>query len=93
MLSYFVQFQNITDNHTGLKVYSALQRLDNRRQHKYSRTNRGQSGLFPSSFQSGQNNIERVPRKNTSSQGPFVDFQGPCPVHPMSSHTWGGLFQ
>ena len=47
--SYFVQFQSITDNQTGLKVYSALQGLDNGRQHKYSCTNcgKGFSFFFP----------------------------------------------
>ena len=92
MLSYFVQFQSITDNQTGTKTLSTLHGMDNGRQQKYIRTNRGRSGRFPSSFQSGRNNIERVPRKNTRSQGPFVDFWGPCPVHPMSSHTWGDCF-
>jgi hypothetical protein len=91
MLSYFVQFQSITDNQTGLKVYSASQGLDSGKQHKYICTNCGRSGRFPSSFQSSRNNTDRIPRKNTGIQGPFVDFQGPCPVHPMSSHTWGGV--
>jgi hypothetical protein len=39
MLSYFIQFQSITDNQRGLKVYSASQGLNNERQHKYSGTN------------------------------------------------------
>lgn len=25
-------------------------------------------------------------------QGPFIDLCGPCPVHLMSSHTWGDCF-
>ena len=50
MLSYFVQFQSITDNQTGLKVFSASQGFDNGRQHEYSFTNCGQSKHFPSSF-------------------------------------------
>ena len=24
--------------------------------------------------------------------GPFINFWGPCPVHPMSSQTWGNSF-
>ena len=92
MLPYFVQFQNITDNQTGTKIFSTSQGLNNERQHKYSHTNRGQSGCFPTSFQSGQNNTDQIPWKNTGIQGPFVDFWGPCPVHPMSSHTWGNCF-
>ena len=92
MLSYFIQFQNITDNPTGTKIFSTSQGLNNERQHKYSHTNRGQSGCFPTSFQSGQNNTDQIPWKNTGIQGPFVDFWGPCPVHPMSSHTWGDCF-
>jgi hypothetical protein len=51
MLSYFIQFQNITDNQTGMKVFSASQSLDNGRQHKYSCTNPRQNRYFPSSFQ------------------------------------------
>ena len=37
--------------------------------------------------------MDRIPRKEKlNSQGPFVDFKGPCPVHPMPSHTWGGCY-
>ena len=93
MLAYFVQFQNITDTQTMSKSFSTNQELSTTRQHKYTRTNRGQSSCFPSSFQGGQTHIDRIPRKiKTISQGPFVDFKGPCPVHPMSSHTWGGCY-
>ena len=60
ILSYFVQFQNITDNQTGTKTFSTLQGLNNERQHKYIRTNRGQSGHFPSSFQSGDRKSTRL---------------------------------
>ena len=61
------------------------------RQHKYTCTNCGQSSCFPSSLQGGQTHIDHIPRKvKINPQGPFIDFKGPCPVHPMSSHTWGG---
>ena len=34
-----------------------------------------------------------IPRKTKSTViGPFIDFWGPCPVYPMSSHTWGDCF-
>jgi hypothetical protein len=92
MLSYFVQIQSITDNQTDTKTFSTSQSLDNLRQNKYICTNHGRSGRFPSSLQSSWNNTDQIPQKNTSSQGPFVDFRGPCPVHPMSSHTWGDCF-
>ena len=37
--------------------------------------------------------MDRIPRKQkTNNQGPFVDFKGPCPVHPMASHAWGDCF-
>ena len=29
------------------------------------------------------------PKKTSVQSGPFIDYKGPCPVHPMSSHTWG----
>ena len=45
MLSYFVQFQNITDNQTGMKAFLSLQSLDNGSQHQYMHTNHGQNGL------------------------------------------------
>ena len=33
------------------------------------------------------------PKENKSMvSGPFIDFWGPCPIHPMSSHTWGDCF-
>ena len=88
MLSYFVQLQSITDNQTVAKAPSASQGLEIRKQHKYVHTNHGQSGRFSSSFQSGRADFDSIPQKpNTNSQGPFVDFQGPNPAHPMSSHT------
>ena len=93
MLAYFVQFQNIMDIQTMSKSFSTTQELSTLRQHKYTRTNHEQSGRFPSSFQGGQTHMDRIPRKmKTNSQGPFIDFKGPCPVHPMSSHTWGGCY-
>ena len=93
MLAYFVQFQGITDTQTMSKSFLTTQELSTLRQHKYTCTNHGQSCCFPSSFQGGQTHINRIPRKiKTISQGPFVDFKGPCPVHPMSSHTWGGCY-
>ena len=93
MLAYFVQFQNITDTQTMSKSFSTTQELSTWRQHKYTRTNRGQSGCFPSSFQGGQTHMDHIPRKmKTNSQGPFIDLKGPCSVHPMSSHTWGGCY-
>ena len=67
--------------------------LDKEKQHKYICTNCGWSGCFPSSFQRGQNNTDQILQKNnTIDQSPFVHFWGPCPVHPMSSHTWGDCF-
>ena len=67
--------------------------LDKEKQHKYICTNCGWSGCFPSSFQRGQNNTDQILQKNnTIDQSPFVHFWGPCPVHPMSSHTWGDSF-
>ena len=88
MLSYFVQLQSITENQTFAKTSSASQGLDIGKQQKYICTNHGQSSRFFSSFQSSQADIDHIPWKpKTKSQGPFVDFQGPNPAHPMSSHT------
>ena len=41
MLTYFVQFQNITDTQTMSKSFSTTQELSTLRQHKYTRTNCG----------------------------------------------------
>jgi hypothetical protein len=41
MLSYFVQFQSITGNQTGIIIFSTSQSFDNGRQHKYICTNCG----------------------------------------------------
>jgi hypothetical protein len=88
MLSYFVQLQSITDSQMVAKAPIVSPGFDTGKHHKYVCTNHGQSGLFSSSFQSSRADIDRIPRKpKTNSQGPFVDFQGSCPVHPMSSHT------
>ena len=93
MLAYFVQFQSIMEKQTMSKSFSTTQELSTTRQHKYTHTNWGQSSCFPSSFQGGQTHMDHIPRKmKTNSQGPFIIFKGPCPVHPMSSHTWGGCY-
>ena len=92
MLSYFVHLQSITDNQTVAKAPSVSQGLDSGKQHKDICTNHGQSGLLSFPFQSGQADIDCISSKSkTYSQGPFAVYQGPCPVHPMSSHTWGEL--
>ena len=93
MLSYFIQLQSITDTQAISRSGIIPQNNENRNQHKYIRTNRGQSGRFSSSFQNRQNNMDCIPRKQkTNNQGPFVDFKGPCPVHPTASHAWGDCF-
>ena len=67
--------------------------MDIGKQHKYICTNQGQSGRFSPYFQSGQADIDLILQKpKTNSQGPFVDFPGPCPVQPISSHTWGDCY-
>ena len=89
ILSYFVQLQNITDNQAVSKDFSASQGLDTGKQNKYMCTNHGQNCPFSSSWQSGWADIQWILQKSkTNSQGPFVDYQGPCPIHIMSSHTW-----
>ena len=93
MLSYFVHLQSITDNQTVAKAPSVSQGLDSGKQHKDICTNHGQSGLLSFPFQSGQADIDCISSKSkTYSQGPFAVYQGPCPVHPMSSHTLGDCF-
>ena len=93
MLAYFVQFQSITDTQGSSKPYTISQSADNRKPYKYICTNRGQSGRFLPSIQNGQGDTDRIPRKNKPmTTGPFIDFRGTCPVHPMSSHTWGDCF-
>ena len=93
MLSYFIQLQSITDTQAISRSGVIPQNNDNRNQHKYIRTNRGQSGRFSSSFQNRQNNMDCIPcKQKTNNQGPFVDFKGTCPVHPMASHAWGDCF-
>ena len=87
MLSYFVQLQSIIETQTISRSGAISQNTENRNQHKYICTSCGQSGCFHSSFQNSQNNIECTPCiLITINQAPFVDFQGPCPVHPMPSH-------
>ena len=90
MLSYFNQFQSITNTQGFSKSFETPQNLETKQQHKYSRTNCGRSGRFHSPHQVGQRDTDRIPQKTNSAQsGPFIDYKGPCPVHPMSSHTWG----
>ena len=63
MLSYFVQLQSITDTQVLSRSGATFQNIDSRNQHKCIRTNRGQNGHFPSSFQNRQNNMDHIPRK------------------------------
>ena len=41
MLSYFIQFQNITNAQGFSKLFTTPQKLETKQQHKYSRTNCG----------------------------------------------------
>ena len=67
--------------------------METGKQHKYICANCGQSGCFSSSFQSSQADIDCVPQKlKIHTQGPFGDFWGPYPAHPISSHTWGDCY-
>jgi hypothetical protein len=93
MLSNFTQFHSITDNQAASKSFSASQSLGNSKQYKYICTNHEQSGHFSSSFQSNQTDIDCIPQMTkANTQGPYVGFWGPCPVHPMYSQTWGDCF-
>ena len=93
MLAYFVQFQSITDSQATIRSNAGSATWDQKKHNKYTRTNHGRSGSFFFSIHSGQTEGNRIPRKiQLNSQGPFIDFHGPCPVHPMSTHTWGDCF-
>ena len=93
MLAYFVQFQSITDSQATIRSNPGSATWDQKKHNKYTHTNHGRSGRFTSSIHSGQTEGNRIPRKtHSNSQGPFIDFRGPCPVHPMSTHTWGDCF-
>ena len=63
MHSYFVHLQSTTDNQAVATAPSVSQGLDIGKQHKYIRTNHGQSGHFSSPFQSSQADIDRILRK------------------------------
>ena len=93
MLAYFVQFQSITDAQGSSKPYAISLSVNTRKPYKYICTNHGQSRCFIPSIQGGRADTDRIPRKNKPmASGPFIDFRGTCPVHPMSSHTWGDCF-
>lgn len=93
VLSCSIRFQSITDTQGASKSFAASQRLEIRNEHQYICTNCGQSGGFPSSFQSSQTDMDCIPWKMKSAMSePFIDFWGPCSAHPMSSHTWQDYF-
>ena len=93
MLSHLIQFQNITDTQGFSKSFATSQNLEVGQQHKYSHTNWGRSRRFQSLHQDGLRFTDRIPQKTNSTQlGPFIDYKGPCPIHPMSSHTWGDCY-
>ena len=72
------------------KTASASQGLDTWKQHKYVWNDCRQSGCFSSSFWSSQTDFDCIPLKmNINPQRPFLDFQEPYPVHPMTSHKLG----
>ena len=93
MLAYFVHFQSITDLQATIRSNPGSATWDQKKHNKYARTNHERSGRFPVPIHGGRTEGNRIPRKtHSTSQGPFVDFRGPCPVHPMSTHTWGDCF-
>jgi hypothetical protein len=92
ILSYFVQFQGITDNPIFQKPYSCNASIYPSfgcgNQYIYLRNDCGQGSYFYFSIQSGWHEIECIPGKaNTStSWGPYVDFHEPYHVHTTLSH-------
>ena len=76
MLSYFIQFQNITNAQGFSKLFATPQNSETKQQQEYSRTNRGRSGHFQCPHQDGQRYTDRIPRKTNSVQSePFINYK------------------
>ena len=93
MLSYFVQTQSIGDNQTrSTPSFVPINTCSTRGRISQGCLECGQFGK-PSSLSYGDYQNSHIPRKvDTSHCGVYLDYRGPCPVHPTLTHTWGDCF-
>ena len=95
MQSYFVQFKSITDNQTSIKTFSATQRSDREKQHKYIHTNHGWSGHFLLLFRLVKTILTKFCRRIMQLfKAPLLIFKTlSSSLHVFPYMEGGGLFQ
>ena len=93
MIPYFVQTQSIGDNQTrSTPSFFPTNIRSTGGRFSQGRSGRGRFGKS-SSLSYGDHQNSYIPRKiDTSQHGVYLDYQGPCPVHPTLTHTWGYCF-
>ena len=93
IISFFVQSQSIGDSQVASKPFFSPTTLHGGGG-RFSRDCPGRGRLSHSaSSHFNRNQTSRIPRKsNNDPRGVYLDYNGPCPVHPTLTHTWGDCF-
>ena len=93
MLSYFVQTQSIGDNQTrSTPSFFPTNICSTGGRFSQGRSGRSQFGKS-SSLSYGDYQKAHIPCKiDTSHRGVYLDYRGPCPVHPTLTHTGSDCF-
>ena len=93
MLSYFVQTQSIGDNQTrSTPSFTPTNIRSTGGRFSQGRSGRGQFGKSSSLSYGDHQNLYIPCKIDTSHCGVYLDYRGPCPVHPTLTHTSGDCF-
>jgi hypothetical protein len=81
-VNYFVTQQTIKDAQKDRNEGARKRKQDDRNgRHQQGRGTHKKCG-----------NNKRFDSRKTENKKVFVDYKGPCPVHPNANHTWGECF-
>ena len=93
MLSYFVQSQSIEDSPVASKPFFSPTTLHGGRGwFSHGCSGHGQFDHSTSSHSNGNQSFRIPCTLNNGPSGVYLDYNGPCPVHPTLTHTWGDCF-
>jgi hypothetical protein len=85
-----VQYQPITDTSNTSSIDSTMGILSGVGRVSNAHSRHGRFGRFPSQSQNRQRFNRNIPcRQNSGNNRPYIDYRGPCPVHPTLVHNWG----
>jgi hypothetical protein len=90
MLSYIVQYQSMTDKSDTSAIVSTMGITGDRSCISNGHSRCGQFGQPPSQSHNRQKFNGNIPcKQNSGNDRPYIDYCGPCPVHPTLIYTWG----